>query len=160
VRDRWCDPAAKDRVRSDRTRKTIGVPVKGTARLRIDVVNDLAFEGSAALVSQAEPMANRLATLKRRADDLHQRQLRAVALGLSQDGRALHVTLVARPSCVASLETAMLARAAEPNDGVIKVSRRPDRSFGSRALGPLPRSSPSASENCHRSIRRRAEATR
>ncbi len=35
--------------------------------LLIDVINDLAFEGSAALVSQAEPMASRLATLKRRA---------------------------------------------------------------------------------------------
>ena len=33
----------------------------------IDVINDLAFEGSAALVAQAEPMANRLAALKRRA---------------------------------------------------------------------------------------------
>ena len=33
----------------------------------IDVINDLAFEGSAALVSQAEPMARRLATFKRRA---------------------------------------------------------------------------------------------
>jgi nicotinamidase-related amidase len=59
--------AAKDRVRSDRIAKTIGVPVKGTALLLIDVINDLAFEGSAALVSQAEPMASRLATFKRRA---------------------------------------------------------------------------------------------
>ena len=39
---------------------------------------------------------------RRRADDLHQRQLRAVALGLSQDGRALHLTLLAGSSCVAS----------------------------------------------------------
>jgi nicotinamidase-related amidase len=43
------------------------VPVQGTALLLIDVVNDLAFEGSQALVVQAEPMANRLAALKRRA---------------------------------------------------------------------------------------------
>ena len=62
-------PVAKDGIRSDGTRKTIAVPVKGTALLLIDVINDLAFEGSAALVSQAEPMASRLATLKRRASD-------------------------------------------------------------------------------------------
>ena len=60
-------PAAKGRIRSDRIRKAVAVPVTGTALLLIDVINDLAFEGSAALVSQAEPMASRLATLKRRA---------------------------------------------------------------------------------------------
>ena len=43
------------------------VPVSGTALLLIDVINDLAFEGSDALVAQAEPMALRLAALKRRA---------------------------------------------------------------------------------------------
>jgi len=43
------------------------VPVTGTALLLIDVINDLAFEGSATLVAQAEPMARRLALLKRRA---------------------------------------------------------------------------------------------
>jgi nicotinamidase-related amidase len=47
--------------------KTITVPVTGTALLLIDVINDLAFEGSAALVEQAEPMSRRLAALKRRA---------------------------------------------------------------------------------------------
>jgi nicotinamidase-related amidase len=46
---------------------TVGVPVAGTALLLIDVINDLAFDGSAALVQQAEPMASRLAALKRRA---------------------------------------------------------------------------------------------
>ena len=60
-------PAASDRARSDRTRKAIAVPVTGTALLLIDVINDLAFQGSRALVAQAEPMASRLATLKRRA---------------------------------------------------------------------------------------------
>jgi nicotinamidase-related amidase len=40
--------------------------VSGTALLLIDVINDLAFDGSEALVAQAEPMAARLATLKRR----------------------------------------------------------------------------------------------
>jgi nicotinamidase-related amidase len=45
----------------------ITVPVSGTALLLIDVINDLAFEGSAQLVAQAESMAPRLATLKRRA---------------------------------------------------------------------------------------------
>jgi len=49
------------------TRSAISVPVSGTALLLIDVINDLAFEGSGALVAQAEPMAIRLAALKRRA---------------------------------------------------------------------------------------------
>src|SRR5437016_3200695 len=60
-------PRASGRIRSHRTRKAIAVPVVGTALLLIDVINDLAFEGSAALVAQAEPMASRLAILKRRA---------------------------------------------------------------------------------------------
>lgn len=52
-----------------RPSKTRGVtlPVAGTALLLIDVINDLAFEGSEALVARAEPMAVRLAALKRRA---------------------------------------------------------------------------------------------
>jgi nicotinamidase-related amidase len=45
----------------------ITIPATGTALLLIDVINDLAFEGSAALVEQAEPMAVRLAAFKRRA---------------------------------------------------------------------------------------------
>ena len=47
--------------------KAITVPVSGTALLLIDVINDLAFEGSAALVAQAQAMAGPLARLKRRA---------------------------------------------------------------------------------------------
>jgi nicotinamidase-related amidase len=43
------------------------VPVSGTALLLIDVINDLAFDGSEALVDQAERMAIRLSMLKRRA---------------------------------------------------------------------------------------------
>jgi len=43
------------------------VPAAGTALLLIDVVNDLAFEGSEALIPQAEAMATRLARFKRRA---------------------------------------------------------------------------------------------
>jgi nicotinamidase-related amidase len=45
----------------------VAVPVSGTALLLIDVINDLAFEGSDGLVAQAESMATRLARLKRRA---------------------------------------------------------------------------------------------
>ena len=41
--------------------------MRGTALLLIDVINDLAFEGSQSLVVQAEAMASRLAALKRRA---------------------------------------------------------------------------------------------
>ena len=59
--------AGSGSIRSDRTRKAIAVPVAGTALLLIDVINDLSFEGSHALVEQAEPMAARLARLKRRA---------------------------------------------------------------------------------------------
>jgi nicotinamidase-related amidase len=55
------------RTRSRRQDGTIRVPATGTALLLIDVINDLAFEGSDALVAQAEPMATRLAALKRRA---------------------------------------------------------------------------------------------
>lgn len=43
------------------------IPARGTALLLIDVVNDLAFPGSEALIAQAEPMATRLAAFKRRA---------------------------------------------------------------------------------------------
>ena len=43
------------------------VPAAGTALFLIDVINDLDFKGSSALVAQAEPMAVRLAALKRRA---------------------------------------------------------------------------------------------
>jgi nicotinamidase-related amidase len=45
----------------------MSLPVSGTALLLIDVINDLAFKGSEVLVAQAEPMAIRLAALKRRA---------------------------------------------------------------------------------------------
>jgi nicotinamidase-related amidase len=45
----------------------VPVPVAGTALLLIDVINDLAFDGSDALVEQAEAMAGPLARLKRRA---------------------------------------------------------------------------------------------
>jgi nicotinamidase-related amidase len=51
----------------ERIRKAIRVPVTGTALLLIDVINDLAFEGSAGLVAQAEAMASNVAALKRRA---------------------------------------------------------------------------------------------
>ena len=52
-----------------RRQRTAGVtiPVSGTALLLVDVVNDLAFEGSVPLVAQAEAMAPSLAALKRRA---------------------------------------------------------------------------------------------
>jgi nicotinamidase-related amidase len=55
------------RVRSARPDRPVALPVSGTALLLIDVINDLAFEGSQALVRQAEPMAIRLSHLKRNA---------------------------------------------------------------------------------------------
>ncbi len=55
-------------MRSQRSgNRSVAVPVAGTALLLIDVINDLSFKGSQALVAQAEPMAIRLAALKRRA---------------------------------------------------------------------------------------------
>ena len=49
------------------SRGAVTIPVAGSALLLIDVINDLAFKGSHMLVAQAEPMALRLAALKRRA---------------------------------------------------------------------------------------------
>jgi nicotinamidase-related amidase len=45
----------------------VAVPVSRTALLLIDVINDLAFDGSEAVVAHAASMAARLARLKRRA---------------------------------------------------------------------------------------------
>jgi nicotinamidase-related amidase len=47
--------------------RRISVPASGTALLLIDVINDLAFDGSEVLVAQAESMSRRLSALKRRA---------------------------------------------------------------------------------------------
>ena len=48
--------------------RSVRVPAAGSALLLIDVINDFAFPGSEPLVAQAEPMAARLASLKRRAN--------------------------------------------------------------------------------------------
>jgi nicotinamidase-related amidase len=62
---------ARNTDRRNRKRKgpetPVVVPVAGTALLLIDVINDLAFDGSEAIVAQAESMAGSLARLKRRA---------------------------------------------------------------------------------------------
>jgi nicotinamidase-related amidase len=47
--------------------RVLTLPAAGSALLLIDVINDLNFKGSRALVTQAEAMATRLAALKRRA---------------------------------------------------------------------------------------------
>jgi len=52
--------------RSHRRTPALSLPVVGTARLLVDVINDLDFPGSEVLVAEAEPMALRLAVLKRR----------------------------------------------------------------------------------------------
>jgi nicotinamidase-related amidase len=54
-------------TRTNADEAPVAVPVAGTALLLIDVINDLAFDGSDALVAQAESMAAPLARLKRRA---------------------------------------------------------------------------------------------
>jgi nicotinamidase-related amidase len=58
---------ARPGVKRGRGQRRLTVPVSGTALLLIDVINDLAFPGSQALIAEAEPMAARLAVLKRRA---------------------------------------------------------------------------------------------
>jgi nicotinamidase-related amidase len=50
-----------------RTSEKASVSARGTALLLIDVINDMAFEGSELLIEQAEAMASPLARLKRRA---------------------------------------------------------------------------------------------
>ena len=60
-------PSGPHRVRRSTAQQRVRIPVAGSALLLIDVINDLAFEGSDVLVAQAEPMAMRLAALKRRA---------------------------------------------------------------------------------------------
>jgi nicotinamidase-related amidase len=59
--------ARRGRIPTSRRAGPVTLPVAGTALLLIDVINDLAFEGSEVLVAQAEPMARRLSLLKRRA---------------------------------------------------------------------------------------------
>jgi nicotinamidase-related amidase len=59
--------AAGGASRTAQAQRTRTIAVSGTALLLIDVINDLAFAGSQGLVAQAEPMAIRLSTLKRRA---------------------------------------------------------------------------------------------
>ena len=54
-------------MRTEPLETVLTLPASGTALLLIDVINDLAFRGSEALVKQAGPMAQRLARLKRRA---------------------------------------------------------------------------------------------
>lgn len=47
--------------------RPVTIHAVGTALLLIDVINDLAFSGAGALIEYAEPMALRIAALKRRA---------------------------------------------------------------------------------------------
>jgi nicotinamidase-related amidase len=47
--------------------KALTVPVRGTALLLIDVINDLDFPGAEGLIAHAEPMARKLASLKQKA---------------------------------------------------------------------------------------------
>jgi nicotinamidase-related amidase len=57
----------RGKTRANAGEAPVAVPVLGTALLLIDVINDLAFDGSEELVAQAESMARPLARLKRRA---------------------------------------------------------------------------------------------
>jgi nicotinamidase-related amidase len=59
--------AASGKTRVNAGEVSLAIPVSGTALVLIDVINDLAFDGSEALVAQAEAMAAPLARLKRRA---------------------------------------------------------------------------------------------
>jgi nicotinamidase-related amidase len=57
----------RGKTRAHAGEASVAVPVSGTALLLIDVINDLAFDGSEALIAQAESMAAPLARFKRRA---------------------------------------------------------------------------------------------
>lgn len=57
----------RDLMSAEPLETVLTLPASGTALLLIDVINDLAFRGSDALVKQAGPMAQRLARLKQRA---------------------------------------------------------------------------------------------
>jgi nicotinamidase-related amidase len=57
----------KEKTRTRARAGETSIPVAGTALLLIDVINDLAFDGSGPLVAQAESMAASVAQLKRRA---------------------------------------------------------------------------------------------
>lgn len=59
--------AHREKTPADAGETPVAVPVSGTALLLIDVINDLAFDGSEAIVAQAETMADSLGRLKRRA---------------------------------------------------------------------------------------------
>jgi nicotinamidase-related amidase len=54
-------------TRTSRSARSLVVPVAGTALLLIDVINDMAFPGSASLIAQADTMSRALAGFKRRA---------------------------------------------------------------------------------------------
>lgn len=59
--------AHRRKTRANAGEASLEIPVPVTALLLIDVINDLAFDGSEAIVAQAESMAAPLARLKRRA---------------------------------------------------------------------------------------------
>jgi nicotinamidase-related amidase len=59
--------AHRRKTRAKAAAASVEIPVRGTALLLIDVINDLAFDGSDAIVAEAESMAAPLARLKRRA---------------------------------------------------------------------------------------------
>jgi len=59
--------AHRGTTRANAGETPVAVPVAGTALLLIDVINDLAFDGSDAIVASAASMAGPLAHLKRRA---------------------------------------------------------------------------------------------
>ena len=80
--------AAKAASRSDPVPRPVSLPAAGTALLLIDVIDDLAFAGSAALINQAEPMraASHLQAARRRRTDVGHRPHRLSPLhdGLRQ----------------------------------------------------------------------------
>jgi hypothetical protein len=93
----------------DRAHKSIAVPVSGTALLLIDVINDLAFKGSYALVAQAEPMALRLATLKRRTRSTPARDAPHPPCDLDGD-RGQHLRPLHRQRCLHARSQAVRSR--------------------------------------------------
>lgn len=67
VMQKYAEGVRRGKRRAQTGGAQVTVPVAGAALLLIDVINDLAFDGSDAIVAQAESMAGALARLKRRA---------------------------------------------------------------------------------------------
>ena len=97
-------------MHADRAETPVAVPIVGTALLLIDVINDLAFDGSGPLVAQAALMAAPLARLKRRATAAGLPTMVKWKLPDASAGAAQHEVRAARRSLTGLAQLLLLAR--------------------------------------------------